>query len=78
MPENSKEFVSPLSSLFSLCVAQFHKINDGDLSRDWLDFLLEDDAARIIQKIDMKLILALSSFSRDVREMMVVLPYYPR
>ena len=78
MPESSKEFMCPLSSLFSLCVAQFHKINAGDLSKDWMDFLMEEDAVRIIQDIDMKLLLALESFARDVREMMVVLPYYPR
>jgi hypothetical protein len=78
LSENSKEFMCPISNLFSLCVAQFHKINAGDLSKDWLAFLLEDDAVRIIQEIDMKLILALEAFSRDVRDMMVVLPYYPR
>lgn len=78
MPDNSKEFMCPLSSLFSLCVAQFHKIGAGDLSKDWLDFLLEDDAVRIIQDLNMKLILALESFSRDLREMIEVLPYYPR
>jgi hypothetical protein len=78
LPENSKEFMCPLSSLFSLCVAQFHKIHAGDLSKDWLDFLLEDDAVRIIYDIDMKLILVLEQFSRDIREMMEVLPYYPR
>jgi hypothetical protein len=78
LPENSKEFMCPISSLFSLCVAQFHKINAGDLSKDWLAFLLEEDSVRIIQDIDMKLILALEAFSRDVRDMMVVLPYYPR
>jgi len=33
---------------------------------------------RIIHEIDMMLILALQSFSRDIREMMTVLPYYPR
>jgi hypothetical protein len=78
MPENSKSIMCPLSSLFSLCVAQFHKINAGDFSRDWLAFLLEDESVRIVHDLDMKLILALQSFARDVREMMTVLPYYPR
>ena len=78
LPDNSKEFLVPLSSLFSLCVAQFHKIHDGDLSKDWLAFLLEEESVRLIQEIDMKLILALQSFSRDVSEMLLVLPYYPR
>lgn len=78
LPENSKEFMCPISSLFSLCVAQFHQIHAGDLSRDWLAFLLEDDSIRIIQELDVKLILALESFSRDICEMMIVLPYYAR
>ena len=77
MPENAKEFMCPLSSIFSLCVAQFHKIIAGNSTKDWLDFLLEDDAVRIIHDLDYKLILWLSSFSRDVQEMMTVLPYYP-
>ena len=76
MPENSKDLMCPLSSLFSLCVARFHKMSEGDLSRDWLDFLLEQDAVRIIQEIDMKLLVALKTFSADIKEMMVVLPYY--
>ena len=78
MPENAKDLMCPLSSLFSLCTLQFHKISDGDLTKDWLDFMLEDEAVSIIHDIDMKLILALESFSRDIKEMMVVLPYYPR
>jgi hypothetical protein len=78
LPAGAKEYLSPLSSLFSLCVVQFHKINEGDLTKDWLDFLMEDEAAKIIHDIDMKLILALESFSRDVKETMLVLPYYPR
>lgn len=47
MPDNIKEFMLPLSSLFSLGVAQFHKINGGDLTKDWLDFLMEDEAVRV-------------------------------
>lgn len=78
MPDGAKDYIVPLSSLFSLCVLQFHKIDDGDLTKDWLDFLLEEEAVNIIHDIDVKLILALESFSRDVKEMMVVLPYYPR
>ena len=77
MPDNTKEFMVPLSNLFSLGVAQFRKISEGDLTRDFLDFLMEDEAVSIIQDIDMKLILSLEAFSRDVKEMMVVLPYYP-
>jgi len=77
MPENAKEFIRPLSSIFSLCVAQFHKIAAGNSTKDWLDFLLEEDGVRIIRDIDMKAIQALSSFSRDVKDTMVVLPYYP-
>ena len=78
LPDNSKGLMLPVSRLFSLCVAQFHKINDGDLSKDWLAFLLEEESVQIIQEIDMLLILGLESFSRDIREMMTVLPYYAR
>jgi hypothetical protein len=78
MPSSAQEYMVPISSLFSLCVVQFHRINGGDLTKDWLDFLLDDEAVNIIHEIDMKLILALEAFSRDVKEMMVVLPYYPR
>ena len=77
LPENAKEFMCPLSSIFSLCVAQFHKIAAGHSTKDWLDFLLEEDGVRIIHDIDMKAIQALSSFSRDIKDMMVILPYYP-
>lgn len=78
MPEGTKEYIGPLSKLFSLCIVEFHKISDGDLTNHWLDFFMEEEAINIIHDIDMKLILALESFSRDVREMMIVLPYYPR
>jgi hypothetical protein len=78
LPENTKELISPLANLFSLCVAEFHGIETGDSSADWMDFLLADEAVQIIHNIDMKLILALEAFSRDVREMMLVLPYYSR
>lgn len=75
---STKEIMGPIASLFSLCVAQFHHIADGDLTKDWMDFLLQDEAVEIIHDIDMKLILALESLSRDVKEMMVVLPYYSK
>ena len=76
IPENAQDLMSPLSSLFSLCVVQFHKISEGDLTKDWLDFLMEEEAVSIIHEIDMKLILALESFSRDIKEMMVVLFWF--
>mmetsp|Transcript_6663 Transcript_6663/g.16239 ORF Transcript_6663/g.16239 Transcript_6663/m.16239 type:complete len:905 (+) Transcript_6663:2-2716(+) len=77
LPINAQEYLSPISSLFSLCVVQFHKMDEGDLTKDWLNFLMEEEAAEIIHDLDMKLILALEQFSRDVRDTMVVLPYYP-
>jgi hypothetical protein len=78
LPANAQEYLSPISSLFSLCVVQFHKMDEGDLTKDWLKFLMDEEAADIIHDLDMKLILALEQFSRDVRDTMVVLPYYPR
>ena len=78
MPENAKEYVEPFSKLFSLGVAKFHQINSNDLTSDWLDFLTEDEAVKIIQKLDLKLILNLEVFCCDLKEAMVVLPYYSR
>lgn len=77
MPETTQDYLEPLSRLVSLCIVDVHKINNGDLTRDWLDFLMEEEAVGIIHELDMKLILALESFSRDVKEMLYVLPYYP-
>jgi hypothetical protein len=78
LPANAQEYLSPISSLFSLCVVQFHKMDEGDLTKDWLNFLMDEEAENIIHDLDMKLILALEQFSRDVRDTMVILPYYPR
>ena len=76
MPDKSHSIMVPLSKLFSLGVAQFHKIEEGDLTADWMDFLMEEEAIRLIHEIDMELILQVESFSKDVQEVMVVLPYY--
>jgi hypothetical protein len=78
MPENAKDLMVPLSNLFSLCVAQFHKLGAGDLTADWLKFLMEDEAVELINEIDMKLILAVEAACKDVKKVMLVLPYYPR
>jgi hypothetical protein len=78
MPENARDLMVPLSNLFSLCVAQFHKLGAGDLTADWLNFLMEDKAVELINEIDMKLILAVEAACKDVKKVMVVLPYYQR
>lgn len=78
LPDGTKDLMLPISKLFSQCVAHFNKINKGDLTVDWMSFLFEDEAVQIIHEIDTKLILALESFSRDVKDMMLVLPYYSR
>jgi len=77
MPDGTKDYMVPLSKLLSLCIVEFHKISEGDVTNHFLDFLMEKEAAAIIHDLDMKLILALESFSRDVRDTMVILPYYP-
>ena len=77
MPDNVKDVMVPLSKLFSLCVAQFHRIGSGDLTADWLNFLMQDDAVKLIHELDEKLILDLESFCKDIKQFMVVLPYYP-
>jgi hypothetical protein len=61
-----------------LCIAQFHKLGAGDLTADWLKFLMEDKAVELINEIDMKLILAVEAACKDIKKVMVVLPYYPR
>jgi hypothetical protein len=78
MPQNARDLMVPLSNLFSLCIAQFHKLGAGDLTADWLKFLMEDEAVELINEIDMKLILAVEAACKDVKKVMVVLPYYPR
>ena len=77
MPQKTMTIMEPISKLVSLGVAQFHKLGRGDLTADWLDFLMEDEAIKLIHEIDIKLITQLESISRDAREVLVVLPYYP-
>jgi hypothetical protein len=76
MPETSKRIMVPLSKLFTLGVAQFRVIGRGDLTADWMDFLMEDQAIKLIHEIDVELILSVESFSKDVKEVLTVLPYY--
>lgn len=78
MPEGARELMVPLSQLFALCISQFHKLGDGDLTADWLKFLMEDEAVELINEIDVKLILAVEAACKEIKEVMVVLPYYPR
>lgn len=75
IPEQTMYFVGPFVKLFSLGVARFHSIQSGRVNADWLDFLLEDDAVKIIQELDMKLIECLDSFCKDVKQVFEVLPY---
>lgn len=78
MPEAARDLMIPLSRLFTLCVSQFHKLGDGDLTADWLKFLMEDEAVKLIKEIDLKLILAVEAACKEIKNVMVVLPYYPR
>lgn len=78
MTGKTQDLLLPVSKLFTMYVAQCHKIADGDLTVDWLDFLMEDEGVKLIREIDMKLITLVEAFCRDVKEFMVVLPYYPR
>ena len=79
LPDNGKVFIEPISKLFTLGVANFHKIRSGDISAltaHWLDFLAQEDAVETIQELDAKLRDSLDRFCKDVKEVMVVLPYY--
>jgi len=74
-PEQVKYFLEPLVKLFTLGVAKFHKIRAADSNADWLDFLMEDDAVKILQELDMKFIDCLDAFCKDVKQVFEVLPY---
>ena len=75
IPEQTKYFIEPLVKLFSLGVAKFHSIQSGGVNADWLDFLMEDEAVKIIQEMDMKFIDCLDAFCKDVKQVFEVLPY---
>jgi hypothetical protein len=77
-PTQTKDFLTPLSKLFSLGVAHFHLIQKADAIGDWLDFLMEEDAVRMIQQLDRTLMLSVQGLCHDVREIMDILPYYSR
>jgi len=77
-PAQTKDFLTPLSKLFSLGVAHFHQIQAADATGDWLDFLMEEDAIRIIQQLDRTMMLNIQVLCNDVREIMDILPYYNR
>ena len=79
-PAATRDYVVPVSKLFSLGVSRFHQLYHSDdvVSSDWLDFLKEDEAVKIIQDLDVALMLSLKNLCKDVQEMMQVLPYYSR
>ena len=79
-PAATRDYVIPVSKLFSLGVARFHQLykSEENISADWLDFLKEDEAVKIIQDLDAALMLSLENLCKDVKEMMQVLPYYSR
>jgi hypothetical protein len=74
-PEQTQDFIKPFVKLFSLGVSQFHDIQSGAISAEWLDFLLEDESVVIIQELDRRLIDSLDSFCRDVKTIFEVMPY---
>ncbi|KAL7550468.1 hypothetical protein ACHAWF_013694, partial [Thalassiosira exigua] len=75
IPEQTKYFIEPLVKLFSLGVSQFHFIQSGGSTADWLDFLMEDEAVEIIQDLDMKFIDSLENLCSDIKQVVQVLPY---
>lgn len=79
-PVQTQEYIVPLAKLFSLGVARFHEIQraDSDVSLDWIDFLVEEDAIQIIQELDAALLMFLKNFCDDMKEMLSVLPYVQR
>ena len=75
VPEQTKYFLEPFVKLFSLGVAQFHLSQRGGSFADWLDFLMEEDAVKIIQDLDMKFIDSLETLCNDIKQVVQVLPY---
>lgn len=75
IPEQTKYFVAPFVKLFSLGVSHFHIRQSGGSNADWLDFLMEDDAVKIIQELDFKLIDSLEALCNDMKQVVQVLPY---
>jgi len=75
IPEHTKYFIEPLVKLFSLGVSQFHCIQSGGSTADWLDFLMEDEAVKIIQELDFKLIDSMEALCNDIKQVVQVLPY---
>ena len=75
IPEQTKYFLEPCVKLFSLGVANFHNVQSGGSTADWLDFLLEDEAVTIIQEVDFKLIHSLEALCNDIKQVFQVLPY---
>ena len=75
IPEQTKYFLDPFVKLFTLGVAHFHLVMSGDSTADWLDFLMEDDAVKIIQELDYKLIQSLEALCNDIKQVVQVLPY---
>jgi len=79
-PVNTQEYIKPVSKLFSLGVARFHELHkcDSTVSADWLDFLKENEAIKIMQDLDSALLTFLKHFCNDFKEMMYILPCYSR
>jgi len=75
IPEQTKYFIEPFVKLFSLGVAQFHCIQSGSSNDDWLEFLMRDEAVKIIQELDYKLIDSLEALCTDIKQVVQVLPY---
>lgn len=74
-PEQTQDFLKPFVKLFSLGVSQFHRIQSGAVSGEWLDFLLEDESVKLIQELDGRFIDFLDSLCRDVKTIFEVMPY---
>uniref|UniRef100_A0A7S2A1I7 Uncharacterized protein n=1 Tax=Ditylum brightwellii TaxID=49249 RepID=A0A7S2A1I7_9STRA len=76
MPKNTKVFTEPISKLFSLGVAKFHQMGPSNSNNDWLDFLMEEEAIKIIQEVDKKAQESLRNFYNDVKKVTAIMPYY--
>ena len=70
-------FAQQICKIFGLGIIHFEQLKAGDPG-DWMDFLMEEKAVKIIQEIDQKIFSMVEKFCLDVKATIEVLPYYSR
>lgn len=68
-------FAQQICKILGLGIIHFEQLKAGDPG-DWMDFLMEEKAVKIIQEIDQKIFSMVEKFCLDVKATIEVLPYY--